>query len=145
MRYGGEVQVGGRVAAVGQRLLESTARSLTRQGLAALDASLVAPAASGTGNGQLGRSTAVAAQAPEVASALSPTPQPSISQSPNLHSPISNSPSVVDIATEVARDVAKDLAADYIPADKQERVVWFTLGALAMLAFVVLVRLVQRK
>ena len=43
-----------------------------------------------------------------------------------------------------ARDVAKDLAAEYIPAGQQERVVWFTLGALAMLAFVVLVRLVQR-
>jgi len=48
------------------------------------------------------------------------------------------------IVLEVARDVAKDLAAEYIPADKQERVLWFGLGALAMLAFVVLVRLVQR-
>ncbi|MBW7885379.1 MAG: hypothetical protein H3C34_22655 [Caldilineaceae bacterium] len=48
------------------------------------------------------------------------------------------------MAAEVVKDVARDLAADYIPADKQERVLWFALGALAMLAFVVLVRLVQR-
>jgi hypothetical protein len=48
------------------------------------------------------------------------------------------------VAAEVARDVAKDLASDYIPADKQERVLYFGLGALAMLLFVVLVRLVQR-
>ncbi len=45
----------------------------------------------------------------------------------------------------VVTDVARDLASDYIPEDKQERVVWFALGALAMLAFVVLVRLVQQK
>jgi hypothetical protein len=45
---------------------------------------------------------------------------------------------------QVAKDVARDLAKDYIPEDKQERVVWFGLGALAMLLFVVLVRLVQK-
>ena len=53
-------------------------------------------------------------------------------------------PSAAGIGLQVAKDVAKDLTKDYIPADKQEQVAWFTLGALAMLLFVVLVRLVQR-
>lgn len=45
------------------------------------------------------------------------------------------------MAAQVARDVARDLASDYIPPEKQERVVWFALGALAKRpAFVVLVR-----
>jgi hypothetical protein len=44
----------------------------------------------------------------------------------------------------VAKDVAKDIASDYIPADKQERVLYFSLGVLAMLLFVLLVRLVQK-
>ncbi|MBE2240981.1 MAG: carbon monoxide dehydrogenase subunit G [Caldilineaceae bacterium] len=127
LRYGGEVQVGGRIAGVGQRLIESTARSLTRQGLAALDAALAPAVEAGRqGEGETGRQGEASAQ------------------SPNLQSPISPSPSMTGIVLEVARDVAKDLAAEYIPADKQERVLWFGLGALAMLAFVVLVRLVQR-
>ena len=37
LRYGGDVSVGGRIAGVGQRLIESTAKSVTRQGLTALD------------------------------------------------------------------------------------------------------------
>lgn len=38
MRYTGDAQIGGRIASVGQRLLDSTAKSLTRQGLQAVDA-----------------------------------------------------------------------------------------------------------
>ena len=37
LRYTGEAQVGGRIASVGQRLLDSTAKSLTRQGLETID------------------------------------------------------------------------------------------------------------
>ncbi len=37
MHYSGEGQVGGRLASVGQRLLDSTAKSLTRQGLESVD------------------------------------------------------------------------------------------------------------
>lgn len=138
LRYGGEVQVGGRIAGVGQRLIESTARSLTRQGLAALDASLSSAGQVAEETGKPGEEKA----ATNVPSAQSPILQSPISQPSSTRAPAS--PSMVAIATEVARDVAKDLAADYIPADKQERVTWFALGALAMLAFVVLVRLVQK-
>lgn len=37
MRYRADLQVGGRIAGVGQRLLETVARMMTQQGLAALD------------------------------------------------------------------------------------------------------------
>ncbi len=51
---------------------------------------------------------------------------------------------MTSVGVQVVKDVARDLAADYIPADKQEKVLYFSLGALAMLLFVVLVRLVQK-
>lgn len=38
LHYSGEAQIGGRIASVGQRLLDSTAKSLTRQGLESMDA-----------------------------------------------------------------------------------------------------------
>lgn len=121
LRYAGDVQVGGRIAGVGQRLIESTARSMTRQGLTALD------------------QTIQARSAPPPAAAPAPTPG-ALPSAP----PPAQQASMAGMAAQVARDVARDMAADYIPPEKQERVVWFALGALAMLAFVVLVRLVQR-
>jgi hypothetical protein len=48
------------------------------------------------------------------------------------------------MAAAVFKDVAQELAADYIPPEKQQPIFYFVLGALAMLIFVVLVRLVQR-
>jgi carbon monoxide dehydrogenase subunit G len=47
MTYDATLQVGGRLASVGQRLLDSVGKSLTRQGLEALDASLQARLAPG--------------------------------------------------------------------------------------------------
>jgi hypothetical protein len=45
---------------------------------------------------------------------------------------------------DVAKDVARDLASDYIPPNQQEKIFYVALGALGMLLFVLLVRLVQR-
>ncbi|MFN8445955.1 MAG: carbon monoxide dehydrogenase subunit G [Caldilineaceae bacterium] len=42
MSYVGDAQVGGRIAGVGQRLIESTAKSIIKQGLAALDTQIQA-------------------------------------------------------------------------------------------------------
>jgi carbon monoxide dehydrogenase subunit G len=42
MKYGGDVQIGGKLASVGQRLIDSTSKSMIRQGMQALDAALVA-------------------------------------------------------------------------------------------------------
>ena len=132
LRYGGDVQVGGRIAGVGQRLVESTARSMTRQGLTALDQMIQARIA-----------PQVAQPAPSVVdtSGVAPTVAAPAAMPATQHP--APAPSTASMAAQVARDVARDLASDYIPPEKQERVVWFGLGALAMLAFVVLVRLVQ--
>jgi uncharacterized protein len=42
MQYDGEMQIGGKLASVGQRLLDTASKSLIRQGLEALDAALQA-------------------------------------------------------------------------------------------------------
>ncbi|MEM7129963.1 MAG: carbon monoxide dehydrogenase subunit G [Chloroflexota bacterium] len=49
MNYSGEAQVGGKIAGVGQRLIDSSAKSLTRQGLQALDAQIQAKVAGKAG------------------------------------------------------------------------------------------------
>jgi carbon monoxide dehydrogenase subunit G len=139
MRYEGEVQVGGRIASVGQRLLDSTARSMIRQGLKALDEQLVArlhgaPAEPEPAPDATPEPVAV----PLPAAQMQPVPSPAPAGGPTA------GPSAGKMALEVAKDVARDLASDYIPADKQEKVYYALLGALGMLLFVVLVRLVQR-
>jgi len=47
MSYSGDAQVGGKIAGVGQRLIDSSAKSITRQGLEALDAQIQAKVAGG--------------------------------------------------------------------------------------------------
>jgi len=50
MAYTGDVQVGGKIAGVGQRLIDTTARSLIRQGLQALDLQIQARVAGEDGS-----------------------------------------------------------------------------------------------
>ena len=42
MKYEGELQVGGKLAGVGQRMIETVSKSMTRQGLESLNAALQA-------------------------------------------------------------------------------------------------------
>jgi carbon monoxide dehydrogenase subunit G len=151
LRYGGDVTVGGRIAGVGQRLIESTAKSVTRQGLTALDLLIQArlqPAApaSGTDSADVPAVTFVPAGIGPAATAA-PAPHPA--GTPILDAATSAPPaaapvSMATVGAQVLKDVTRDIAADYIPADKQEKVMYFSLGALAMLLFVILVRLVQK-
>lgn len=132
LRYTGDVQIGGKIAGVSQRLVESTAKSLTRQGLQALDrqiqARLQAPAVETTPLAE----AAIPQETPRPSHAPAPTPAPA-------------APSAASVAANVARDVARDLAADYAPLNQQEKIFWAVVGALGMLLFVVLVRLVQKR
>lgn len=48
MKYDGDVQIGGRLASVGQRLLDTASKSIIRQGLEALDMALQARVAAKT-------------------------------------------------------------------------------------------------
>jgi carbon monoxide dehydrogenase subunit G len=128
LRYAGDVQIGGKIAGVSQRVMESTAKSLTRQGLQALDRHIAA---------RLQPAPAPQA-APEAA-----TPQPA--QPAPVAAPAGGGPSLASVAATTAKDVARDLAADYVPPHQQEKLFWALLGAGAMLLFVVLVRLVQKQ
>lgn len=49
LNYEGEVQIGGRLASVGQRLLDTASKSIIRQGLEALNVALQARLAAGSG------------------------------------------------------------------------------------------------
>lgn len=49
MRYSSDLQVGGKIAAVGQRLLDTVSRTMTRQGLEALNKELQQRLAAGEG------------------------------------------------------------------------------------------------
>jgi len=53
MKYDGEMQVGGRLASVGQRLLDTTSKSMIRQGLETLNKALQARIAVKTGGGEV--------------------------------------------------------------------------------------------
>jgi carbon monoxide dehydrogenase subunit G len=155
LTYNGDVQVGGRIAAVGQRLIESSAKSIIRQGFQALDTQI------GNGGDAPGIADAppiaIAEPRREEIPAIEPIPVPEPVPSPTpVATPRSNptpssapstaasSPDFGQIAMDVAKDVVQDLASDYIPREKQPQVFAFILGALSMLLFVVLVRLVQR-
>ena len=121
MTYQGDVEVGGKIANVGQRLLDSSAKSITRQGLESLDAQIQA---------RLAPAAPVRHAEPVEAHAPRSTPRP---------------PSPTKMAFQTTKDVAGDLASDYVSPEQQKSLVFFILGALSMLAFVVLVRLVQEK
>ncbi len=83
LKYQGDLQIGGKLAGVGQRLMDSVSKSMIRQGLASLNRSLHAPPAD--------QPAAPAAQ-----------PAPSAGAAP----------SETAFAAAVARDVVKDVADD---------------------------------
>lgn len=179
LRYGGDVTVGGRIAGVGQRLIESTAKSIIKQGLAALDGQIQARVAAQP------VAAAVAATAEAVSSAVVEIPEAAVveakSEVPTVAdvapvaapvtvavpavAPVAASPAVAEaapkpvaakpvapkpaaapsintaqIAMEVAKDVSRDLLSDVIPLKNQEKVLWFSLGAVAMFLLVVIIR-----
>jgi uncharacterized protein len=105
--YQGDAQVGGRIASVGQRLMDSSAKSIIRQSLDALNAYLKVQVAAQAvaGNGDTKEETAAAA----------PTFTP---------------PSQTSLAVNVAKDVAGDL----IPP--QYRPILIGLGILLLLLIV---------
>lgn len=144
LTYAGDVQVGGRIASVGQRLIDSTAKSIIRQGLKTLDEQLLQgalpPAATSPE-----RAASQPAESSEAAAAPTTPSQTAATRAPATPPVTPPAPAAMGrMAVEIARDVAQDLASDYIPRAKQPQVFAFALGALAMLLFVLLVRAVQR-
>lgn len=144
MHYTGDVQVGGKIAGVGQRLIDSTAKSIIRQGLAALDGQIQARVAHATVIEAVAAAPVIAPVAAAVENshieAVTPPSAPVMPApvAPKVAPPAA--PSAAKIATEVAKDVARDLASDVIPMHQQEKALWFGLGAIAMLVVVLLFR-----
>ena len=94
MAYEGEAQVGGRIASVGQRLLDTSAKSIIRQSLEGLNEYLKTRAAAQTA------AEAAGASEEEVAAAVASADVPE-------YKPPSQ--------TSVAVNVAKDVAGDVVP------------------------------
>lgn len=111
LHYSGQAQVGGRIAAVGQRLIESTARSLVRQGLEALNRQV-----------QARRATQ---ETTEPSAATTPPPPP-------------ETPTVGQVAVEVAKDVAKDVAADLVPPERRPLLIGIGLVILAIVLYFII-------
>lgn len=102
MAYQGSVQIGGRIATVGQRLLEATTKSILRQSLDGLNEYLKVQAES--------------AAIQESASAMSTEAVESAPAAPALESPAFTPPSQSTIAKNVFRDVFNELIpAQYRP------------------------------
>ena len=142
MEYSGDVQVGGKIAGVGQRLIDSTAKSLIRQGLAALDTQVEARAAT---TATVPEESAASHFVDDVGTAhdeATAAPAPTPATAPPSPAPMPTGPSTTQIAAEVAKDVARDLASDVVPLQSQEKVLWFGLGAGAMLILVLLFNLI---
>lgn len=94
LSYTGEAQLSGRIASVGQRLMDSSARSITRQGLESLEKQIQArmqpaPAAAAT------QTTAAPDDKPA-------SPPPALPP-----------PSTTEVGLNVAKDVATDLLSDF--------------------------------
>lgn len=162
LTYAGDVQVGGRIAAVGQRLIDSTAKSIIRQGLKTLDEQLQRGDASEPPPAQAAQastapdlaSKSTTTRADETSQARTATPPPATHSSSSASSTGTSASSTSRTSTsnaeygrmafDVAKEVVQDLASDYVPREKQPQLFAFVAGAVAMLLFVILVRLVQR-
>jgi carbon monoxide dehydrogenase subunit G len=102
MHYSGTAKVGGRIASVGQRLLDSSARALTRQSLDGLNGQIEARMQPATG--------AVASNGQVTTAAPPPAKAPS--------------------QTEFAMGVMKNMVQDAIPQDKTP--IYLGLGVLGL-------------
>ncbi|MCO5199319.1 MAG: carbon monoxide dehydrogenase subunit G [Anaerolineae bacterium] len=119
MVYEGTAQVGGRVAAVGQRLLDASAKSMVRQSLDALN-------------------VYVQAQQTVACDGSAETDPISEPAARRVEIPGYTPPSQAELAFNVAKDVAADLAPDpYNP--------WLTLTAVALAAFFLGILIGKRK
>jgi hypothetical protein len=95
MAYEGQAQVGGRIASVGQRLIDTSAKSIVRQSLEGLNEYVKTQAAAQVA------AEATGASAEEVAAGVASAEMPEFKP-----------PS----QTSVAVNVAKDVAGDIVPA-----------------------------
>jgi carbon monoxide dehydrogenase subunit G len=154
MVYEGNAQVGGRIASVGQRLLDSSAKSIIRQSLEGLNQYLKYQVASGAATTSVATTDVVVAAAdippdevisseaiqdeamPEQVTSAAPVAP---TATPEIKNPTPISEYKPPSQTEVALNVAKDVAGDLVPPQYRPIVIGVTL--LILLALIVLIYL----
>lgn len=131
LHYDGDAQLSGRIASVGQRLVDSTARSLTRQGLQSLESIIAArlqpaePETTVPSNG-----TEAASESSATADA--PGPAPPASSAGAAAQPEVATPSTMEVGINVARDVAADLAKEIQHNGNARKVLYILAGFAAL-------------
>ena len=131
LHYDGDAQLSGRIASVGQRLVDSTARSLTRQGLQSLESIIAArlqpaePETTAPSNG-----TEAASESSATAGA--PGPAPPASSASAAAQPEVATPSTMEVGINVARDVAADLAKEIQTNGNARKVLYILAGFAAL-------------
>lgn len=113
LHYTGTAQVGGRIASVGQRLIDSTSKALIRQALESLHSQIQT------------KQPASQPEAPATSEA-SATVEQTASTSSELEAPSQ---------TQFAVDVARDVLDDLIPPEKRSTLIAAGLGMLAIFLF----------
>jgi carbon monoxide dehydrogenase subunit G len=126
MHYTGEAQVGGRIASVGQRLLESSAKALVNQSLEAINEQIKAIVAK-----QEAQKAQQAHQA-QSSAATSPTPRSGSATGQPQTSPVLVKP---PSQMQFALGVAKGVFADLVPAQYRPIVI---AGTVVLLVIIVL-------
>ncbi len=135
--YQGQAHVGGRIASVGQRLIDSSAKAIIRQSLDALNSMLQmgdGEQGTGDGNGEPETIQPPTSPSPNAGLPLGMAPAP---PSPVVIPPGYAPPSQSQLALQVATDVAKDL----IPARYYPVVAGAAGGALVLVFYLVLKQL----
>jgi carbon monoxide dehydrogenase subunit G len=130
MHYGGEAQVGGRIASVGQRLLDSSAKALTRQSLDGLNKQIRARLQGD--NNEVRHSDAGAA--PEAAPEIETQPMKATSAPAPVQQ---EQPQEVKAPSEIefALGVGKHMIEDLLPPERRPLLIGAALGVLAFVLF----------
>lgn len=109
MQYTGEAQVGGRIASVGQRLLDSSAKAITRQSLDGLH---------------------------EQIKTRVPTEASSVAEMALASEPTSVGETSAPSQTEFALGIAKHVVDDLVPAPQRPKLIAIGVGLVALLFFI---------
>lgn len=140
LHYDGDAQLSGRIASVGQRLVDSTARSLTRQGLQSLESIIAArlqppqPDASEDEAASTPSNGTEAVTGADTQGEGAPATAPTEGASGPRGQPELATPSTMEVGVNVARDIVSDLAKE-IPVDSNGRKVLYILAGFAAIVW----------
>ena len=139
LHYDGDAQLSGRIASVGQRLVDSTARSLTRQGLQSLEniiAARLQPAAPEAEAGDAAAPSNGTEAATEAGAGADGArgPAPPGSSAGTAAQPEVATPSTMEVGINVAKDVISDLAKE-TPINSSGRKVLYILAGFAAIVW----------